>query len=205
MASTSANENDETTKVKLCSKSRKCSKQDKHSGRCNKERKFHAFWEASRVQVHNTLKRKFREANEQLISDFQAKSAKFADLEDREKRILERKSESEKLLQDAKDKVEEQLRDLELLKKEYDRFKIMLGQTQQATSTRIQNATNFDLITDSKNSTRYRRRQETKNVLEYIHGGEEAAVLGAWDVGVSYASKETMDQLIGSYKQGKHL
>ena len=112
---------------------------------------------------------------------------------------------SEKLLQATKDKVEEQLHNLELLKKEYDRFKIMLGQTQQTRSKRIQNATTVDMITDIKNSTRYRRRQETKNILEYIHGGEEAAVLGAWDVVASYASKETMDQLIGSYKRGKYL
>ena len=79
--------------VKLCSKSRKCSKQDKHKGRCNTERKFHAFWEASRVQVHHTLKREFKDANEQLRSDYQTKSAKFVDVEDREERVLERESE----------------------------------------------------------------------------------------------------------------
>ena len=33
----------------------------------------------------------------------------------------------------------------------------------------------------------------------------KGAVLGAWDSIASYASKETMDQLIGSYKQGKYL
>lgn len=41
--------------LKLCSKSRKCHKKDKHSGRFNTNRKIHAFWEASQFQVHITI------------------------------------------------------------------------------------------------------------------------------------------------------
>lgn len=41
--------------MKLCSKSRKCHKKDKHSGRFNTNRKIHAFWEASQFQVHITI------------------------------------------------------------------------------------------------------------------------------------------------------
>ena len=94
---------------------------------------------------------------------------------------------------------------LEVLKKEFNRFKSLLGQTQQARSKRNQNATTFDMIVDIKSSTRYRRRQETKDVLEYIHGGEEGAIFGAWDLIAAYASKEIMDKLIASYKRGKYL
>ena len=79
----------------------------------------------------------------------------------------------------------------------------MLGQTQQARSRRAQNATTFDMISDVKSSTRYRRRQESKDMLEYIHGGEEGAIFGAWDLIAAYATNETMDKLIASYKRGR--
>lgn len=81
----------------------------------------------------------------------------------------------------------------------------MLGQMQQARSTHTQNATTFDMISDVKSSARYRRQQESKDMLEYIHGGEEGAILGAWDLIAAHATKETMDKLIASYKIGKYL
>ena len=102
-------------------------------------------------------------------------------------------------------KAKKQEDDLELLKKEYNRFKAMLGQTQQGRSKRTQNATSFEMISDFKNSTRYRRQQETKEMLEYIHGGDERALYGAWDFLTSFASKEIIDKLVASYKQGKYL
>lgn len=52
---------------------------------------------------------------------------------------------------------------------------------------------------------RYRRRHETKNVLEYIHGGEEGALLGAWDFVAANAKKEMMDTLFVKYRRGKYL
>ena len=111
----------------------------------------------------------------------------------------------EQLLKDAKEKAKKHEDDLELLKKEYNRFKLMLGQTQQGRSRRTQNATTFEIISDFKSSTRYRRRQETKEMLEYIHGGDEGALYGAWDFLASFASKEIIDKLISSYKRGKYL
>ena len=42
-------------------------------------------------------------------------------------------------------------------------------------------------------------------MLEYIHGGEEGALLGAWDVLAANAKKETMDTLTGKYKRGKYI
>ena len=61
------------------------------------------------------------------------------------------------------------------------------------------------MINDSSNSTRYKRRTESKHILEYIHGGEEGAVYGAWDILVRYASKELMEKFIISYKRGKFI
>ena len=98
--------------------------------------------------------------------------------------------------------MKEQQDSLEALKKEFSRFKLMLGQTQQARSKCAQNATFFDMITDIKSSTPYRQQQESKDVLEYIHGGEEGAMFDAWDLIAAYASK-TMDKLITSYQRGK--
>ena len=108
-------------------------------------------------------------------------------------------------MQDTRQEVKEQQDSLDALKKEYNRFKAMLGQTQQARSRRTQNATTFDMISDVKSSTRYRRRQESKDMLEYIHGGEEGAIFGAWDLIAAYATNERMDKLIASYKRGKYL
>ena len=42
-------------------------------------------------------------------------------------------------------------------------------------------------------------------MLEYIHGGDEGALFGAWDFVASFASKEIIDKLISSYKLGKYL
>ena len=52
---------------------------------------------------------------------------------------------------------------------------------------------------------RYRRWQETKNALEYIHGGEEGALLGAWDFLTTNVSEKMMNTFIGKYKRGKYI
>jgi hypothetical protein len=41
--------------------------------------------------------------------------------------------------------------------------------------------------------------------LEYIHGGEEGSLIGAWDYLAANAPKELMDDLISEYKRGKYL
>ena len=83
----------------MCSKSRKCSKQDKHSGKCNTERKFHSFWQTSRFQIRNRLKRDYRDAEEQLRSDYESKSGRFDDLEELENRAQVKEREAGELFQ----------------------------------------------------------------------------------------------------------
>lgn len=56
----------------------------------------------------------------------------------------------------------------------------------------------FDII-------RYRRRQETKNILEFIHGGGSGSVYGAWDYISSAADKDMFNKLIFGFKRGKYL
>ena len=78
--------------LKLCLKSRKCGKKDKHSGRCDTNRRIHAFWEASCFQLKNTLRREFRESEEQLRANYETKTARFANLQDREEKVHEKES-----------------------------------------------------------------------------------------------------------------
>ena len=66
-------------------------------------------------------------------------------------------------------------------------------------------STSYEMINDYKSSTRYRRREETKNILEFIHGGFEASLYGAWDFLAANASNETMTKLMSSYKRGRFL
>ena len=111
----------------------------------------------------------------------------------------------EQLLKDAQEKANKHEDELELLKKEYNRFKLLLGQTQQGRAKQTPNAMTFEIISVFESSNRYRRRQETKQMLEYIHGGDEGALFGAWDFVASFASKEIIHKLISSYKWGKYL
>ena len=61
------------------------------------------------------------------------------------------------------------------------------------------------MINSSTSSTRYRRKEETKNILEYIHGGKESSLYGAWDYLKSHASTTLIEKLIVSYKRGKFI
>ena len=56
------------------------------------KRKIHAFWDSSRFQVQNTLKREFKESDQQLRADYETKTARFADLEDHEEKVQEKES-----------------------------------------------------------------------------------------------------------------
>ena len=61
------------------------------------------------------------------------------------------------------------------------------------------------MINDYNLSTRYRRREETKNILEFIHRDFEASLYGAWDFLAANASHETMSKLMSNYKRGQFL
>ena len=46
---------------------------------------------------------------------------------------------------------------------------------------------------------------ETKDVLEYIHGGSAGAIFGAWDFLCKNTSNEQMETLLLDYKKGKFM
>jgi hypothetical protein len=94
---------------------------------------------------------------------------------------------------------------LKVINEEYTKLKTLLDQKKHSRTRRQNTSTTLATITDSSSSLRYRRRQETTNVLEYIHGGKDAALFGAWDFLSANASEEKMNSLISTYKRGKYL
>ena len=96
--------------------------------------------------------------------------------------------------------VAEQQDKLSDISKQYDRLKTLLEQKPQSRTRRENTSTTFATIKNNNSGTRYRRREETQNVLEYIHGGEEGALYGAWDFVAANATKHVMETLIGSYR-----
>ena len=61
------------------------------------------------------------------------------------------------------------------------KYKLIYEKQAQAKSKRENAPITWDTINDVTNSTRYSRQQETKDVLQYIHGGMEGAIFGTWD------------------------
>ena len=51
----------------------------------------------------------------------------------------------------------------------------------------------------------YNRRIETKNILEYIHGGLSGALCGAWDFILGYGDETLIEKFIASYRRGKFI
>ena len=61
------------------------------------------------------------------------------------------------------------------------------------------------MINDVSSSTRYRRRKESKDMLEYIHGGEKGALNGAWDFLTSSISYQQLKKLLIEFKKGRFI
>ena len=91
------------------------------------------------------------------------------------------------------------------INREYGKIKLFLDQKGYSRARRMNTPTTFEMISDPKSSTRYRRRQDTTNILEFIHGGEEPSIYGAWDHIASHASKPVVEKLVCRYKRRKFL
>ena len=113
-----------------------------------------------------------------------------------------------KSIREREDTVQQVTKQEEILteiSKQYEKLKTLLDRKDQCRTRRANTRTTLETITNGKSATRYRRREETKNVLEFIHGGEDGALFGAWDFLSANAPKETMENLIGKYKRGKYM
>jgi len=119
---------------------------------------------------------------------------------------------SEEVLASAYQKqmtIEEELKEkrskLDEINVQYNKLRILLEQKQQSRSRRNNAPTTFETINTFNSSMRYRRRNETKDILEFIHGGLDGAIYGAWDFIASVVSSSVLDKLISTYKRGKYL
>ncbi|KAL9959485.1 hypothetical protein ACROYT_G032812 [Oculina patagonica] len=180
----------------------------------------------SPIQVGNSIKREARNVASEVEAECEIKKAR---IDEKEARVSVRESEvieKERQIQEVEEKyatarveteklerqketVAVELKDkekqLDTISKEYEKLKVLLEQKQNAKARRMNTATTFEMVNNPHSSTRYRRRQETKNILEFIHGGEEGSIYGAWDYLQSNATKDQMEKFIGSYKRGRFL
>ena len=101
--------------------------------------------------------------------------------------------------------LEQQEETINELNEQYNKFKTLLEQEGFSVSRRQNTSITYEMVTNVNSSTRYRRRHETKNVLEFIHGGKEGALYGAWGYASFSSDNQTMDKVISRFKWGKYL
>lgn len=94
---------------------------------------------------------------------------------------------------------------LKELTEAYEKVRKLLEQKGYSRRRRGFESTSFEMINDYRSSTRYRKREESRNILQFIHGGTEPLLYGAWDFLSANASNEIMSKLISTYKRGKFL
>ena len=93
----------------------------------------------------------------------------------------------------------------EKLKKKYENLIDLLEKKEFSKTKREMNPTTEQMIENVSSSTHYRRRNETKNILQYIHGGSEGAVYGAWDFLTNSTSYEDLERFLLKFKKGKFI
>ena len=84
----------------------------------------------------------------------------------------------------------------------FDKLKLLIEQKEYSKTKRQSNPTRLETLNDTSNTQRYSRRNEVKNILEFIHGDLEGAIYGAWDFLTKYASPEVMEKLLLEYNIG---
>lgn len=87
----------------------------------------------------------------------------------------------------------------------YEKFNSLLEQRTIAKTKRESDPTNPTMINDVSSWTRYRRKSETKNILEYIHAGVEGATYGAWDFLTHAITVERLEQLLLQHMKEKFI
>ena len=95
--------------------------------------------------------------------------------------------------------------ELKEIKSAHEKIKTIFEKRNYARTQREKTATTFETINNTSNSTRYKRREETRNQLEYIHGGKEGAIYGAWDFLCASASNDLIERLIVSFRRGNFI
>ena len=177
----------------FCTKKPKCSREPNHPGTCNKKREIDHFYVASPFQAKHTLTSEINElANKKLKID---ESISIAEV-----KLKNLTVENEKLENDLSG----QALNLKKVEKKFEKLKILLIKQDYGRTRRESLPTSWEMISSPK-TTRYNRLEETKNVLEYIHGGTEGALFGALDFIKRYASSELISKFVVDLKKGKFI
>ncbi|XP_066914204.1 uncharacterized protein [Clytia hemisphaerica] len=101
-------------------------------------------------------------------------------------------------------KVLEEKNDIKELQDTYSKLKLLINRKSSASTKRQKNPSSKQLLS-SCSTTKYRRRKETKDLLEFVHGGKDAAIDGAWDFLSSNTDESKIEELVSNYRRGKFL
>ena len=147
------------------------------------------------VEVSNTGK-------EKLLTDIVVLEVKRARLDNENEAAKQQLTASGNEINFLEEKNSELNCQLEEMNNVCHKLKFITNPTAHRKTMREKNKTTRQMIYVNS-STRYARRNETKDVLEYIHGGKEGAILGAWDFLPKYADSTELEAMILKYKKGK--
>ena len=180
-----------------CTK-RKCSKESGHRGKCDSKHSVNnEFWKRSSVIIGHELQEleakraRLEQNNDSLQSEVASMESKKIELLNETETLT-----NEKIVLDEK---------LSKVTQKFDKLKLLIEQKEYSKTKRQSNPTRLETLYDTSNTQRYSRRNEVKNILEFIHGDLEGAIYGAWDVSTKYASPEVMEKLLLEYKKGKFV
>ena len=157
-----------------CALSDMCSRPNCHTRECDENLKSKKmFWTNSPIFMKKTL-----------LGDVHMLQAKKAKLDSSNEiaatAAIEIKTLREQKL-DFSGQMNEMSSQINEMNEDYQNLKFIIDSTSQGKTKRVKNPTTNEMVNDSSCSTRYVRRNETKDVLEYIHGGADGAVFGSFD------------------------
>ena len=167
-----------------CNHSEKCDKKNEHDGDCNEMKKApNKFWLTSPSYKKQKLIA--------TVNNFESEKI-YLDMT---------------ILQEIKTKLDETKTFLDAdiihLNEEYQRLKSLIDPKSHSKTKREKNTTNEDMISNTSNSTQYYCRKETKDILEYLHGGKEGAIFGTWAF-LCHQASSTLENKKGKWIENLH-
>ena len=196
MASGTTNE-----ELKLCLKNkRKCSKFNGHTGACNSKRSVNPFYKSSPI-----IKRKKQEKESNELATLINSEKETLTIYDKVNTLLivliegiETATIEKTSLEESKASLEE---DVKKLNSGYNELKLAIEQKKHSKTQREKNPTSEE----TSRTTRHNRCIESKHMLEYIHGGIDGAIFGAWEFLTKYAQSDFFEKALHEYKKGKFM
>ena len=155
-----------------------CTKDAKHKGKCNSEGHYTKFYEFSESGIAS----KRRREEEEIYAEDNA--VFLSPISNRNQR--------------ANNEAGQQNQNGVAVK-------VVLNQTELRHVRRNTNPTDLSMISDRSNSSRFKRKNQTRQIMTVIHGGEHGGIYGAFDFLQTAAFRKTMDQLITNYNNRQFL